>query len=142
MNFYIIAFVLSWLMFILFGNKKLWKWGVLAGTVGFIHEISGIGLGIWSYDNNILAVLSNALGVYPVTGMLLLTFLPGSLAGRAVYVLAWTVVSSFLELIYVFLRHLSYIKWLAPYSVLLYAGTYTLFIAVYIYFTRARQEIM
>lgn len=140
MNFYITAFILSWLAFILFVNKRLWKWGIFAGIVGFVHEISGIVLRIWSYDNNVVAVLSNALGVYPVTGMLLLTFLPESLAGRAVYILAWTVVSFFLELIYVFLRHLSYIKWLAPYSVLLYAGTYTLFIAAYLYITRARQK--
>lgn len=140
MNFYISAFIISWLAFIFIGNKKLWKWGVFSGVVGLGHEISGIGLGLWSYDNNIIALISNSLAVYPVTGMLLLTFLPEGLTARVLYVLAWTVLSLLLELVYVFLRHLSYIKWIVPYSVFLYAGTFTLYIVAYLYFNLEKQK--
>jgi len=140
MNFYISAFVASWLAFILLGNKKLWKWGIYSGVVGLAHEIGGIGLGLWSYDNNVVALISNSLALYPITGILLLTFLPESLALRVLYVFAWTVLSLFLELVYVFLGHLSYIKWIAPYSILLYAGTYTLYILAYLYFTAEKQK--
>lgn len=140
MNFYITAFIVSWLAYILIGNKKLWQWGILSGVVGLVHEIGGIGLGLWSYDNNVVALISNALAVYPVTGILLLTFLPESTAFRVLYVFAWTVFSLFSELLYVFLGHLSYIKWIMPYSILLYAGTYTLYILAYLYFTAEKQK--
>lgn len=140
MNFYIIAFILAWGAFILFGNKRLWKWGIFSGIVGLVHEIGGIKMGLWSYDNNAAALLSNSLALYPVTGILLLTFLPDGFAARVLYVLVWSILSLILELVYVFPRHLSYIKWLMPYSVLLYAGTYTLYILAYLYLSHKKAN--
>lgn len=141
MNFYAGAFIISWLAFLVAGEKKLLKWGILSGAFGFIHELTGIYLKLWTYNNNFRAVSSNTLGVYPVTGILFLTFLPPSPAGRVLYILLWTVVSLILEMAYVLPGHLVYIRWIIPYSFLLYMGSYSLYTAVYLYINARRTVI-
>lgn len=132
MIFYGIVFVLSWLLFLVAGSQEYWKWGIVAGAIGLSHELLGIGTGLWSYDHNVFAVLSNSLGLYPVTGMLLLKYLPERQGGiTALYLAAWVAASFVFEMVYVFTGLLLYLKWLVPYSLLLYAVTYTLYVVAY-----------
>jgi hypothetical protein len=117
--FWPVEFILSWLVWFIFANKKRWKEiipvSIFASWTSFILEtwIHYV-YNLWSYSGlPIFSLFANAFGIYIVVPYLFIQLLPHerSLVKMFVYFFLWTVFAIILEFFHWYLLKIEYHLW-------------------------------
>lgn len=117
--FWIIGFILSWLIWFLFANKKRWKEilpvSIFASWLSFILEAwMHYVYNLWSYSGTaILPLFGNAFGVYIVVPYFFIQWLPQerTLIKMSLYFFSWTGFSIVFEFIHWYFLQIEYHLW-------------------------------
>ena len=117
--FWIVSFMLCWLVWLIFANKKRWKEilpvSILASWFSFIVEAwMHYVYNLWSYPGEIiLPLFGNGFGIYFVVSYLFIQCLPHekSLKKMIVYLFLWTGFAIIVELLHWRLLQIEYHLW-------------------------------
>lgn len=104
----IILFILSWLTFLFFGDKKripeLFPTAVFSAFLALLTDLIMEEYQLWSYRDKPLShhgvPLVLDFGVYPVVAYLFMQYLPQTLWKRIYWILYWTLGAILLEYVY------------------------------------------
>jgi len=117
--FYIISCLISWIIWILFADKKRWRElflvGIFASLLGSVTDVIMHHYMLWGYPANksLLPLLLDDISVYIIIPYLFIQWLPSqrTLLSMLCYWFCWTLVTIGIEEIYQVTGHMKYYKW-------------------------------
>ena len=117
--FWIVGFILSWLVWLIFADKKRWQEifpvTIFASWLSFIVEAwMNYVYSLWSYSGSaVLPLFGNAFGVYIVVPYFFIQWLPykRNLRNMLIYFFLWTGFSIIFEFIHWRFLQIEYHHW-------------------------------
>lgn len=118
--FYLFRFVLSWVCWFTFADKKRWREilpvCILAGFLDGIADNITAQYPLWEYNSStihILPYISDGLSIYPVVTYLFIQWLPNKQTLRQMlgYWFLWTTLAISIEFVHLYTGHLHYGLW-------------------------------
>lgn len=117
--FWIVGFILAWLVWLIFANKKRWKEilpvAIFASWISFIVEAwMHYVYNLWTYSGSvILPLYGNAFGIYIVVPYFFIQLLPNvrSIKKMLVYFFLWTGFAIIFEFFHWYFLQIEYHNW-------------------------------
>ncbi|MDR3589987.1 MAG: hypothetical protein P4N41_10050 [Negativicutes bacterium] len=115
--FFVVRFILSWLVWLIFADKRRWRSlgfvGVFAALLGCVADIVATRYPLWEYSdgvNPLFIDLSDNFSIYMVTAYLFIQRLPRkqNVIWMFAYWFAWTAITTGIEWVHLATGHMRY----------------------------------
>lgn len=146
----IILFILSWIIFLIFGDKKripeIFPTCIFSAFLALLTDLIMERYQLWSYQeiplNRYWIPILLDFSIYPVITYFFMQYLPNKVLSQILYIFLWTLGAIFLEYIYFSLGIIVYKKWWEMWNSYISDWVlFILFILQYKYYSRMKVKM-